>query len=108
MSERCCQCTINVVEIYVCDKNHGDDGWNYIIELYCTIGDCTEPYLHSISIYGGMWGCPCYGSSEGPEASEYLETQEWIRFAWWLPLDVNRGDCWIRGRYRSMATIWLG
>lgn len=65
-------------------------------------------YPHSTSIYGGMRWCPCYGSSEGPEASEYLETQEWIRFAWWLPLDVNRGDCRIRGRYRSMAAIWLG
>ena len=43
-----------------------------------------------------------------PKHLEYQEAQEWIRFAWWLPLDVNKIDCWIRGIRRNMEAIWLG
>ena len=111
--------TVTVREIFESQKNLDyeydfGDGWIHTIKLKRFIPNCTTPYPHCTEAIGDApmedSGGP-YGFDEkmkilnDPDHPEHEWISEWVRSAWWHPLDFDAINRRIRQEHRRCIPV---
>lgn len=91
------------------------DGWIHTIKLKRFIPDCTTPYPHCAEAIGDApmedSGGP-YGFDEkmkilnDPEHTDHEWILDWVRSAWWHPLDFDSVNRRIRNEHRRCIPVY--
>ena len=111
--------SVNIREIFEAQKKIDyeydfGDGWIHTIKLRRFIPDCTTPYPHCTEAIGDAPmedSGGAYGFDEkikilkDPDHPEHEWISDWVRSAWWHPLDFDSINRRIRQKHRRCIPV---